>query len=545
MKIKKIHIAGFGKHINFDMNFEDGFNIYTFENEWGKSTILEFIRAMFYGLKKGVKGEEMSDYVRYKPWNSKEFGGTIEYEVRDKESYKVYRNFETKEVKVWDKDNIEITDRFSISKEGGINFAVSHLGLSADMFDKIIYIKQNQAEIDIEKDKIAESAINIIQTGNRETSVEKAIANLKKQLLEKVGNNRTVGRPINLLNLRVKDLENERLDIVSKINILNDRISEVDEYKYIKSDMEAEMEKLQIADAIRKLENEYDEIEKQSRYLKEEERRIRSMRVFWILGGVGCIFAAIVTKIVALALPALLSLVEGIIDSKKIKKQQKDLEIRTENITEINEKIEFLKEEFNNKFNTEFDKNKIINRSMKEIMDEYAQVKVDLFEAEKIKKEIDELREKELEIIEEISYCNEEISKLKEKETAILLAIDVIKESVDELSRDFYPIIEKEFNDIGKDIITSKYSIKLTKEGEKLELANGNMINLDALSFGTKEQLFLSLRIAIANFYSSGRQLPLLFDDIFAYWDSERIDRGIELFRTLAKDRQIIIFTSK
>lgn len=545
MIIKKIHIAGFGKHVDYDMQFDDGFNIYTFDNEWGKSTILEFIRAMFYGLRKATKSNIISDYDRYKPWDSKEFGGTIEYEVKGKETFKVYRNFETKEVKVWDKDNVEITDRFPISKEGGVNFATAHLGLTADMFDKVIYIKQNQAEVDIEKDKIAESAINIIQTGSREISVDKVISNLKKQLLEKVGNNRTVGRPINLLNLRVKDLENEKFDIESKISVFNERLDEINEYNDIKSDMEAEIEKLQIANAISQLENEYQEIEKQRINLSEEECRMKSMRVFWILGAVGCILAAIVARFIALALPALLSLIEGIIDSKKIKKQQDDLANRTKSISEIKEKIKFLKEEFKIKFGTDFDKAEIINRSMKEMMDEYAQVKVDLFEAEKTKNEIDNLKERELEIVEEICYCNDEINKLKEKEAALNLAIDTIKESMDELSRDFYPIIEKEFNDIEKEIITGERCFKLTKEGEKLELTSGNMLSTDVLSFGTKEQLFLSLRIAIANFYGSGRQLPLLFDDIFAYWDSERIDRGIELFKKLAKDRQIIIFTSK
>lgn len=545
MRIKKIHIAGFGKHVDYDMQFDEGFNIYTFDNEWGKSTILEFIRAMFYGLRKATKLNNISDYDRYRPWNSKEFGGTIEYEVKDKETFKVYRNFETKEVKVWDKDNIEITDRFPLSKEGGVNFAVAHLGLTADMFDKVIYIKQNQAEINLEKDRIAESAINIIQTGSREVSVDKVISNLKKQLLEKVGNNRTVGRPINLLNLRVKDLETEKFDIEGKISVFNERLEEINEYNEIKSDMENEIEKLQIADSIKDLEKEYEDIEKQRIYLKEEERRTKSMRVFWILGAVGCVLATIVTRLWVLALPALLSLMEGILDSKKIKLQQENVEEREKSVADIKDKIKFLKMEFKLKFEIEFDKTQIINRSMKEMMDEYAQVKVDLFEAEKIKKEIDSLKERELEIVEEICYCNEEINKLKEKEEALNLAIDTIRESMDELSRDFYPIIEKEFNEIEKEIITDGRSFKLTKEGEKLELTNGNMLTTDVLSFGTKEQLFLSLRIAIANFYSAGRMLPLLFDDIFAYWDSERIDRGIELFKKMAKKRQIIIFTSK
>ena len=49
MKINSIHIASFGKFKDFSFNFSDGFNIIYGDNEDGKTTIMSFIKMMFYG----------------------------------------------------------------------------------------------------------------------------------------------------------------------------------------------------------------------------------------------------------------------------------------------------------------------------------------------------------------------------------------------------------------------------------------------------------------------------------------------------------------
>ena len=49
MRINKIFIRSFGRFINKEFSFSDGFNIIYGENESGKSTIMQFIRMMFYG----------------------------------------------------------------------------------------------------------------------------------------------------------------------------------------------------------------------------------------------------------------------------------------------------------------------------------------------------------------------------------------------------------------------------------------------------------------------------------------------------------------
>ncbi|MDE6231974.1 MAG: AAA family ATPase, partial [Lachnospiraceae bacterium] len=39
MKIRRIHIMGFGKLSDYELEFEDGFQVIGAENEFGKSTI--------------------------------------------------------------------------------------------------------------------------------------------------------------------------------------------------------------------------------------------------------------------------------------------------------------------------------------------------------------------------------------------------------------------------------------------------------------------------------------------------------------------------
>lgn len=80
MRINNLHIAAFGKLSDVTMTFDPGMNLFSGDNEFGKSTILSFIRAMFYGFS-GRSSNRMRDNDRRKftPWNAKTFGGSIEF----------------------------------------------------------------------------------------------------------------------------------------------------------------------------------------------------------------------------------------------------------------------------------------------------------------------------------------------------------------------------------------------------------------------------------------------------------------------------------
>jgi uncharacterized protein YhaN len=66
----------------------------------------------------------------------------------------------------------------------------------------------------------------------------------------------------------------------------------------------------------------------------------------------------------------------------------------------------------------------------------------------------------------------------------------------------------------------------------------------DPISAGTREQVYLSLRLAIADHLDQGREsLPLLLDEVLVNWDPERRARALTLLAEKRGRRQIFLFT--
>ena len=97
MKIKRLYVEDFGKFHRSEFDFGPGLNVFTGENESGKTTLRHFLLAMWYGLERerGLKARK-DDYTRYKPWYFGNFQGSMELEVEGK-NYHIRRNFLTKE----------------------------------------------------------------------------------------------------------------------------------------------------------------------------------------------------------------------------------------------------------------------------------------------------------------------------------------------------------------------------------------------------------------------------------------------------------------
>lgn len=64
------------------------------------------------------------------------------------------------------------------------------------------------------------------------------------------------------------------------------------------------------------------------------------------------------------------------------------------------------------------------------------------------------------------------------------------------------------------------------------------------ISTGTREQIYLALRLAIVDHLEADREpLPLFLDEVFVNWDQDRRDRGLDLLAGMDQDRQIFLFT--
>ena len=73
---------------------------------------------------------------------------------------------------------------------------------------------------------------------------------------------------------------------------------------------------------------------------------------------------------------------------------------------------------------------------------------------------------------------------------------------------------------------------------------DGRIADVEKLSRGTMDQLYFSLRLALASALSGRTSLPLLLDDPFVNFDAARFDEAIATVLSLAREgRQIVYFT--
>lgn len=77
-----------------------------------------------------------------------------------------------------------------------------------------------------------------------------------------------------------------------------------------------------------------------------------------------------------------------------------------------------------------------------------------------------------------------------------------------------------------------------------LRVDGETVVEVDGMSEGTQDQLFLALRIAaLEQGLETGARLPFLADDLFVNFDDDRARAGFQVLGELAKSTQVIFFT--
>ncbi len=208
MKIKEIKINSYGTLKEKEINLENNLNIIYGKNESGKSTLLNYIKNIFYGISKNKNGKEISDYEKYKPWVGEEFSGKIKYELDDGTNYEIYRDFSKKNARLFNHNLEDISNQYKIDKKDGIQFFYDQTNVDEKMYLSTIMTPQQEVVLDHTTQNILVQKIaNLAGTGEDNVSFQKAIDKLNKRLVEEVGTNRTQDRPLNLIQRRMKEIE--------------------------------------------------------------------------------------------------------------------------------------------------------------------------------------------------------------------------------------------------------------------------------------------------------------------------------------------------
>lgn len=167
-----------------------------------------------------------------------------------------------------------------------------------------------------------------------------------------------------------------------------------------------------------------------------------------------------------------------------------------------------------------------------------------------ILKEIDDIENNSrdlAEIEEEIDFYENKILSFKSKIKVAEIAAEKIIRISDSIKGDFMPLLRKSISDNFSYLTNGKYSDVVIDEDMNIsvvEEANKERnINIESLSGGTLDQLYLSLRVGLGNILSGNQNIPLIFDDSFVQYDSKRLRNSIDMLAKESERRQVILFT--
>ena len=256
MKIKNIKVNAYGNIENKDINLEEGINIIHGANESGKSTLLNYIISIFYGISRNKDGKALSDYEKYKPWNSNEFSGRISYKLENGEKYEIFRDFNKKNPKIYNDKLEDISDRFETDKKDGSKFFIEQMGIDKQMYLSTVVSTQEEVRLDGKnQNMLIQKIANLAGTGEDNVSYKKALIKLQEKIRDEIGTNKTSQKPVNIIEKEIVEI--------------NNKIVETEKYRNRKYEIDAEKE--QILSELKELEQQKQILQELQNSMKSEE----------------------------------------------------------------------------------------------------------------------------------------------------------------------------------------------------------------------------------------------------------------------------------
>lgn len=607
MKIKNIKINAYGTLQQKEINLGENINIIHGKNESGKSTLLNFIKSSFYGITRIKNKRDISDFEKYKPWNTEEFSGRITYQLDNQEEYQVYRDFKKKTPKIYNERLEDITDQFEIDKKDGNRFFVEQTNLEEDMFLSTIVSMQGETKLtDQDQAILIQKLANLAGSGNDNISYKKIMEKLNKKQLEEIGTERTLERPINLVHHQIKEYEQE----IKELKILLQRRSEIEEEKqqiknkiqekeikikavkeienYLK-EKEIEKEKINIKRKEKKEINELIEnLQKEINTKKEEKKKNKTgktngfLNTILILVFIAFLLGAIffdeqMIKAICLGIMSFDPILIVVMNFQMEKKRKKVEEERRKEIENLRNKMEYLE-------NNEKSIQKTINEAERAI-DEKTDQKINemcqkydetfskpeiygLFEKEensrqnnKITEEInaEKVRDHSLEYqlktlqerLEELPKQEEKLANLYEereeligKNEVINLAKDWVEKAYEEMQKSITPKLTDQLSKNIAKISGGKYQKVVINSENKMQIEDEKGQYIPIERLSIGTIDQMYLALRLSMINEiSSEKMPIILDETFAYFDEERLKNILTYLSIGLRNNQVIILT--
>ena len=212
MKINALHISAFGGIKNLSLDFNKNFNIIYGDNENGKTTVMSFIKMMFYGTERSSSQLSKNLRKKYTPWDNSTMAGSIDFENGGR-NYRIERIFGSSN----STDKVTLLDLGLGTRETvGADIGIKLFGLSPMAFERSIFIGQFGFP---ESNNLAAGELNgklsnIALTGDEVVSFDKVyerLSNAKFELMSKSGRTGIYDKNIKLQKQLNEELEKSLL----------------------------------------------------------------------------------------------------------------------------------------------------------------------------------------------------------------------------------------------------------------------------------------------------------------------------------------------
>ncbi|MCM1496399.1 MAG: AAA family ATPase [Bacteroides sp.] len=524
MYISKLYLRCFGKYHNRELELQKGVNLIYGPNEAGKTTIKDFIIGMFYGIERlrGIAART-DEYTRHEPFDGSGYSGSMELEQagkaylidrsfrKDQKSLKVYQQDTGRELDTGDGSGLPET-MVDMDKNGYVNtLCISSHGA--------VYGQDLQEEF-----RQYMMNVNATKTGNLDLKDAYNYLNGQKKALNRKG------------------LENE-------LQGLSRRMTEVhleEGLEQIGRERDALEEKLVHSSGQKEQEQTKNTKEKSQASLfsmsREEKKQMDPqlrqimgfIKLLLVFGGAALVLVLIFLLPVSLYYKGWLCVIALVISlyvwvMGRVKRSDKgkkksldsedisvkapsskgpgrgtDAETGTARILEYSRRLSDLQVQEN------------------DLLKEYA-------------------RQQELQL-----RYEEVRNRLTETDLEIQ-AIDLALRTIQELSGNIYdqygPGISRRVSEMVSRITKGQYTdVKLDEQLHIKVCKDSRYIGAEFLSTGTLEQIYLAVRLAVAEEMSRAG-MPLLLDDIFGAYDDARLEAVLQCLAAYGAE-QVILFTA-
>ena len=603
MIIREANIGKFGKLENQKYQFAPQINVIYGANESGKSTLMQFLKAMLFGLEKTRVRKTLDTYNRYEPWDTPAyFYGSMMFET-GQQQFLLERNFYYKEKRA---RLVNIRDGEELSVEyGDLDMLLGNV--SAAAYENTCCIGQEQLLPGRELGVLLEDErSNLAQTGSGDFQLSKAL-----QELEQKRKNAEKTR---------KELEQQRLSHIHQLEV-NQQVLERD-IAGLKAQQEKQstqqgtvqeqvralqqqMEPVQTAyqtvcrreqelkSAVAQEQLEWEQVEreqwKREQFRREQEKtdalqqksgKNAGFSPLLLIGVAGLILAPILRSAMdgfqkiapALNIICIILILAGLVSAYRKSREKKTADSGQKHRQSVNDSVQNHREQdsrANDRANLQSvereGRKAALDQQLQRVCQQKATLEEQLQKLKDQKKSLQlqvarqegsgdqlqsQIQEKEVELenlTEQVAELQQETldeQHAREDRDALELAAETMSRLAARMSKTLEHTLDKEMSEILAQITGNVHEQLQVTDGQGIVLTEQLQKRTpEAYSQGTMQQAYFSYRMAAGHMLMKEEPLPFLLDETFANYDEERLRQTL---RWLAEqENQIFLFTCR